>query len=217
MAIAYGGLLTGGNTGSSSSSYSTASVTPVAGNVTVFCGYTKVNALVPVASGCNLTWTLSYNDVGRGFYMFYGIGNSPSAGAITISNLTSGGANSGSLWSVFHFSGVDTTTPFAQRVIANGNSNAPAVTLGAFSTTRNNWAFSLTCLTLQTRTFTAGTNFTTISQTNRTSFALHTQYESIEGTSVTASMSGTSIWFMNAWEINEAVSTASTGDFFLMF
>jgi hypothetical protein len=121
MAIAYGGLLTGGNTGSSTSSYSTASVTPVAGNVTIFCGYTKTNTNVPAISGCNLTWTLQYRDATRGFYVFTGVGDSPSAGAITISNLTSGGSNSGSLWSVFHFSGVDTTTPFAQRVDANFN------------------------------------------------------------------------------------------------
>jgi hypothetical protein len=214
MAIAYGGLLTGNNTGSATS-YSTASVTPIAGNVTIFCGQTKGNTNVPAISGCNLTWTLEYRDATRGFYVFWGVGNSPSAGSITISNLTSG--NTGSLWSVFHFSGVDTTTPLAQRVVANGNSNSPAVTLGAFSTTRNNWAFSMTNLTNQVRTFTAGTNFTTISQTSRSSFALHTQYESIEGTAVTASMDGTSIWYMHAWELNEAISTASTGNFFLMF
>ena len=210
MAIAFGSLLTSGNGGTTT--ITTASVTPSAANLTLFCFFSRDNTNAnPTVSGCNVTWTKA-GTFSNEMQVYYAIGGSPTAGAISVSSLTSASEN---FWFVTDFSGTDDIAPIKQVKYATSSSTALAVTLTS-SITAGNTAFGFGMRTSATATYTPGTDFTEIGEAASAgrSGAIEYQLNKTDDAVIdmTASSSGT--WSMAGLEISAPISR---GNFFLMF
>lgn len=213
MAIAFGSLLTSGNGGTTS--ITTASVTPNASELTllVFRSEGNTNA-TPTVSGNGLTWTkLSITGGTAVYQIWYSIGGSPSAGAISVTNLTSGSEN---LWFVVSFTGTATTSIFPQTSFSTGSGTALSTTL-AGSITAGNTAFGFGSRSAGTQSYTPGTNFTEIGEASSgsRSGAIEYQLNKTDDAVIDMSSSTSGGWTMIGVEI--AAAAVSSGNFFLLF
>lgn len=130
--------------GSAASSYTTASWTPAANKVYLVLLVNRRDGgtvpTQPTISGNGITWNLINSAAGAGSNRarataFWGVSDSPSAGAIAISAASSNAC----IWSVTELGNVDTSAPIMQSAVAADSTNTPGltVTLGAFSSVYN--------------------------------------------------------------------------------
>lgn len=202
MTIAFGSLLAGNGQGNGSN-ITTSTITPTAGRITLFCFYLSGNTGNVTVSGCNLTWTklsiTSYS--GKAFYIFWGVGNSPTTGTLS----TSGG-NGGAerIYIIQDFVGVNTVSPVVQSKYSTGSSSSLSTTLGS-SIISGNTAFGFGARVPNSVTFTAGTDFTKIGQYAQSS-TISTEYQLNKTDDavidMTSSSSGT--WHMIGLELQAA-------------
>lgn len=212
MAIAFGSLLTSGNGGTTS--ITTASVTPNAANLTLFCFFSRDNtAGTPTVSGCNVTWSKA-GTFSNEMQIWYSIGGSPTAGAISVTGLTSATEN---FWFVTDFTGTATVSPIKQTKYATGSSSALSVTLTS-SITSGNTAFGFGGRSSGSATYTPGTNFTEIGEAASAgrSGAIEYQLNKTDDAVIDMTASSSGGWVMGGLEI-AAAGTTSNGNFLLMF
>lgn len=144
-------LLASGADETDTTSYTTASISPVAGRVWLVFVWTPsntTNADPPDASisGAGITWTslssaVFTNDSGatrRKLQIFKGVAASPSSGVLTISY---GATAGGCARAILELTGADTTNPIVSGSIVTNNSNTAAtsgtVTLNAAANGNN--------------------------------------------------------------------------------
>jgi hypothetical protein len=138
MAIAFGSALTSGTDETAgATSFSTASVTPAPATVVFLFAYIDFSAdgegaTAPSVSGAGMTWTLQKNQpqaaaTRRRIIVWTGVGT-PTAGAITVTRAGSDTWNR-ALWSVFEFSGANTTTPLVAANSVGGDTNSDTQSL----------------------------------------------------------------------------------------
>jgi hypothetical protein len=146
--------LTTNQSGSSATSYNTASITPSANKLVLIAVGHQITASAPVVtptvSGCGLTWVevatkpQSAGSVFRRITVFRAMGASPSTGALTIDFGAQSQLRCG--WSVSEFDGVDTSGTNGSGAIVqsasndvtdSGSATGVTVTLSAFSSANN--------------------------------------------------------------------------------
>jgi len=200
--------------------YTTASITPTSGALTLICIQTAASLLDPTVTGAGLTWTIllsgaggvSYNTVGSPgdrLMVFRGTGT-PSTGAISINPADS---VTGCLWKVVEWTGQDTTTPVVQSVTNRAdNSTAVSVSLAAFGSA-NNGTFLVGAWNAAVRTWAneggSWTNVSTQVSGTTPANALQASWLAGNDASPSATLSGGSPeWGAVALEIAAAAATA---------
>lgn len=147
MAISAANVTTSGNS-SDLSSYSTASITPSRNKLLLAWVYSIAATApnTPTASGNGLTWvqvaTILDSDGVRRLTLFRALGSSPSTGALTFD--FGGQTQTGCVWSVVEYTGVNTTGSNGANAIVQFDTEASAgsvssltSTLAAFGSTMN--------------------------------------------------------------------------------
>lgn len=148
-------LLTASGTETDARDYSTASVSPTAGNLVLAAifPWDAGGALTePTCSGCGLTWTLVATGPGAGFtnlYVFRAYADPAlvTAGAITFTSVCSAGQTcDGAVWCVVEVDnvGVAVNDGIVQTGTANAAADSVSVTLGAFANSLNGTAAFVT-------------------------------------------------------------------------
>jgi hypothetical protein len=195
--------LTSGSDPTSTTSWSTASITPTANNLIlisfVLRNGSSVNPTVSSVTGNSLTWVLvnsiNYDSSGtsrRTKFVYRALGSSPTSGAVTI---TAGETDSGAIWTVDQFSGVDTSGTNGSGAIVQSATNKDeaassstlTVTLSAFSSSANA-TFGVFASADGNDTTTAGTGFSKIGDVASTNanvaIRLTSEFKSTNDTSV---------------------------------
>jgi len=218
MAIGTPTLLTAGSdTGNSAASYSTASITPAANEVVV------LYVLVTIGSGTAGTITpthpsitfssahqsRTFNGTLRRLEMFTGVASaSPSAGVITLT--PSAATQTGVLWVVQQWTGVDTTSPVVQSNAGSGTGTTLSTTLSAFASAANATAAGGGNDAAGSGTWTAGTNFTLLgnpSAMSTPSTRIAGEYQLANDTSPDLTNSTSTTWGFIAAELRAATAT----------
>jgi len=212
-------------------SYATASITPTSNALILASFATRTgitaNPTQPTLTGCGLTWvvvdSVVYDNTSssrRRLTVFRAMGSSPSSGALTFDE--AGQTQTGAVWSVDEFTGVDTSgtngsgavVQFAQNSILD-NSGTPAssltVTLGAFGSA-DNATFGVLADEFA-GSETVGSGFTQLGFTDNspdTDLRLLSEWNSANDTSVDFSFSGPNVGFgAIAIEIKASVATST--------
>lgn len=217
-------LTSGSDTTDSAASYTTASITPTAGAV-IFCG-----VLTTVGSGTAGTVTLThgsitfntltsttFNGTGWRISLVQGVVNgSPSAGAITIT--PSAATQTGVMWVVQQWTGVDTATPVpsSNYKTGSGTSTGPSTTaLSAFGSSANAVVAFVAASSPGSDTYTAGTGFTLLG--NPSAMATPTarivgEYQLANDTTPDMTISVSRAWGMVAAEVKDSgLALAASG------
>lgn len=220
MAIAFTTLTSGSST-TNASTYTnfSASITPASDTV-VFCVIgSRVNAgsvNAVTITGCGLTWTTAYTSAtsgGRCIQVAWGAGT-PSTGQLTAA--FAGQTQTHLMWSVFEFSGADTSAPIVQQNntawLAAG-SDPVTVSLSAFASADN---ATLGCLLTQSSGITAiapdsSPVFTEIHEVSQSENAgrVETQYYLGNSTTIDWTVTGTGNFRAFALELKAAGAAAN--------
>lgn len=196
MAVTATNLETSGSA-SSASSYATGSVTPLAYELVLVTVYSnKASGNTPTISGNGLTYvqvaTIPDSTNTHHVTLFRGLGNNPTAGAITIDFASQ--AQNRCTWSIDLFDSVDFTGSNGANAVVQsatnkdeGTNTGLTVTLGAFGDVNNATygAFRLGS------TETVGSGFTQLGQYN-TADNIMSEWKATNDTSVDATCSSTS-------------------------
>lgn len=223
--------LTSGVDSDSGTSSTTASISPTANRLILVAisqrtGITE-NPNEPTLSGNGLTWvkirsiiTDSSGSSRRRLSLFRSLGASPSSGAITID--CGGQSNSGVIWIVDEFAGVDTSgTNGSGAVVQSGEVIDESITTGDISVTLaafgnvNNATYGCFNSADGAHTFTEGTGFSLIDTVNATDDVnsggcLVAEWKNSNDTSVDGTFSGAIQGGGIAIEIKEAVAAGGT-------
>lgn len=204
----------------SKTAYTTASITPTANTCTLIAiahrmgtGTAAVDATS--VAGAGLTWakidTQAYN--ADGHYkvdLWYGVGASPSAGALTITWASQ--TQSNCQWCVIECDGVDPTSPIVQSAKTSSTSaSSLTVTLSAFSNSAN---ATVGAFAARYYTLTAGSGYALTSSTKNDQQAVGLEFVDANDTSVDISSSGTAEMAGIAVELK---ASGGGGSFFQMF
>lgn len=225
--------LTSGNTGSSTSSVTTASVTPSANKLQLLAvnsrNFTGSAPPAPTVTGAGLTWVQVANiqyDTGptslKRVTLFRAMGASPTTGTLTID--FAGDSQTDVVWSLDEFTGMDTSGTngsgaIVQTVTAKdetGSATSITATLAAFASASNATygAFAHVAPT-NGQTASAGSGFTALASPVDTTIGLIAEFKTTNDTTVDGSISGVSFELgMIAVEIAAAssgVTAALTG------
>ncbi len=225
--------LTSGNTGASTSSVTTASVSPSANKLQLLAvnsrNFTGSAPPAPTVTGCGLTWVQVTNiqyDTGptslKRVTLFRAMGASPTTGTLTID--FAGDSQTDVVWSLDEFTGMDTSGTngsgaIVQSVTAKdetGSATSITATLAAFASASNATygAFAHVGPTNGV-TASAGSGFTALASPVDATIGLIAEFKTTNDTSVDGSLSGSSFELgMIAVEIAAAssgVSAALTG------
>lgn len=184
--------LTSSGNDTDASSYTTASITPSANKlILVAVENTKdTTPDIPTLSGNGLTWVQVNTTNGQvvRITLFRSMGASPSAGTITID--FAGVTQTGAMWSIAEFDGVDTTGTNGSGAIVqsvtggvNPDTYGWSITLGAFGNA-NNAAYG--AFTSTNATMTAGTGFTLLGNASNAApqSKLATEWQATQNTTV---------------------------------
>lgn len=217
--------LTSGSTGSSTSSVTTASVSPTANKLQLLAvhsrNFTGSAPPAPTVTGCGLTWvqvaTLQH-DTGptslKRVTLFRAMGASPSTGTLTID--FAGDSQTDVCWSLDEFTGTDTSGTngsgaIVQTVTAKdetGSATSITATLAAFGSV-NNATYGAFAHVAPTNgvTASAGSGFTALASPLDTVIGLITEFKTTNDTTVDGSLSGSSFELgMIASEIKAAAA-----------
>lgn len=229
MAIAATNLTTNGDN-VDRTSYSTASITPTANRLILAWVYSiaATTPNTPTASGNGLTWDEVANvldsDGVRRLTLFRSLGASPSAGAVTF-NL-GGQTQTGCVWSVVEFSGIDTSGSNGSGAIVQFDTEASAgsvssltSTLAAFSSVNNATAGGFG-YPLNSGNGTNGSGFTEVGERFQSTpnQAIYSEFRSDNDTTVDMSIGASSVPIIGiSVEIKQASAAAAAGSFFSLF
>jgi len=168
MAIGTPTLLTAGSdTSNSVPSYATASITPTANEVVVLYVLTTIGSgtagtITPTHPDITFSAAVqsqTFNGTLRRLEMFTGVASaSPGGGVVTLT--PSAATQTGVMWVVQQWTGVDTTTPVVQSAKNSGTGTTLSTTLAAFASANNATAAGGANDAAGSGTWTAGTSFT---------------------------------------------------------
>lgn len=218
--------LTSNASGTDSTSYTTASVSPSANGVLCVAVLVQRNSGIPSTpsiSGLSLSWTTEQNNdyhdgtsafMGRLLLAYAPTGASPGSGTISIS--LGGTTHTACVWAVFELTGtVDTSDPFVQSVSAKGTGGTSgSATLSSFADATNGVALGITSHQ-RNEGHTPGSGFTELQDVSGVSGglgSLQVEYKTGEDTSVDASWPTSVQWGMIAAEVRVVSVVTVTGD-----
>jgi hypothetical protein len=207
------------NTGSSASSFNTASISPASNALILVSVRSNVGSTVttPTVSGASMTWVqITATQVAGAadiIYLFRGLSASPGSGALTID--FSGQSQDQTHWIVDQLTGVDTGGTNGSGAIVQSNVNSVSstttisVTLSAFGSTSN--ATYGTIGRNAATAVTAGGSFTQLAQNATNQRAIQSEWAASPQTTVNwTTGSNTDSFGAIAAEIK---ARPSTGDF----
>lgn len=225
MAVITASHLTAGNNEVDASSYTTASITPLANQLVLVAIRTALNTnATPTLSGASMTWVQIANILSgsgtRRFTVFRGLSTSPTTDVLTID--FAGVTESACSWTVDQFANIDTSGSNGSAAIKQINTNSGSdggstastgvsVTLGAFDNIINGTYGAANASTVQN--INAGTGFTRLVNQSGTGSHLASEWRNDNSTTVNvtwASDTGLEYMILGAELVGTTTSTSST-------
>ena len=175
-------LLTAGGTGSATTTFTTASITPSA-NKLIGVWVLTDNGTPNSISGCGLTWVRDVLDTGLVPVAFFrSLGASPSTGTLSISL----GGNSTGSWIIVEYDGVDTTGTNGSGAIVQTahttGAGATSATISLASAITSGNATAAAIIKGGVSAFTAGSGYAILGSTSASGFAAHAHEWAAAGT-----------------------------------